>query len=490
MRTSGILLPITALPSPYGIGTLGKAAFDFIDFLKAAGQKNWQILPVGPISYGDSPYQSFSSFAGNPYFIDLDLLAQQGFLHANDYQNYNWCHSDTYVDYDKIFDSRFIVLRKAFSTAFPNIKEQVEQFRKENSHWIEDYALYMAVKFHFGQRALQTWDTDIKLRQPQAMEKYKKLLQEDVDFWACLQYWFFEQWNALRSYANKNEVKIIGDVPIYVALDSADVWANMDIFELDDAKNPIEVAGCPPDAFSEDGQLWGNPLYNWQALKEQNYAWWIARVKACATLYDTVRIDHFRGFAGYYAIPFGDTTARNGKWKQGPDYALFEAIKNALGEIDIIAEDLGFLTPDVVELVEKTGYPGMKILQFAFDSREESDYLPHNYTPNTVVYTGTHDNDTMTGWLATVPKEDLAFACKYLNVNADTLTTFDFIRAIYASVSNLAIAQMQDFLAVGSEGRMNIPSTIGSNWKWRVQKEQLSTELADKIANLVTLYSR
>lgn len=490
MRTSGILLPITALPSPYGIGTLGKAAFEFVDFLKAAGQKNWQILPVGPISYGDSPYQSFSSFAGNPYFIDLDLLAQQGFLHANDYQNYNWCHSNTYVDYDKIFDYRFIVLRKAFSSAFPKIKKQVEEFRTENSHWIEDYALYMAVKFHFGQRALQTWDEDIKLRQPQAMEKYKKLLQEDVDFWACLQYWFFQQWNMLRSYANKNGIKIIGDVPIYVALDSADVWANMDIFELDDAKNPIEVAGCPPDAFSADGQLWGNPLYNWDALKKQNYAWWIQRVKACASLYDTVRIDHFRGFAGYYAIPFGEKTARKGEWKQGPGYALFEAIKNALGNIDIIAEDLGFLTPDVVELVEQTGYPGMKILQFAFDSREESDYLPHNYTNNTVVYTGTHDNDTLTGWLESVPKSDLAFACKYLNVSADTLTNFDFIRVIYASVSGLAIAQMQDFLQIGSEGRMNIPSTMGTNWKWRVQKEQLSSTLATKIADLVKIYSR
>ncbi|MEG2295677.1 MAG: 4-alpha-glucanotransferase, partial [Oscillospiraceae bacterium] len=367
---------------------------------------------------------------------------------------------------------------------------QVQKFRTQNSNWIEDYALYMAVKFHFGQRALQTWDEDIKLRKPQAMEKYKKLLQDDIDFWACLQYWFFEQWQSLRDYANQNGIKIIGDVPIYVALDSADVWANMDIFELDDAKNPIEVAGCPPDAFSVDGQLWGNPLYNWERLKEQNYAWWIDRVRACANLYDTVRIDHFRGFAGYYAIAFGEKTARKGEWKQGPGYALFEAIKNALGETDIIAEDLGFLTPDVIELVEKTGYPGMKILQFAFDTREESDFLPHNYTNNTVVYTGTHDNDTMAGWLKGASKEEIAYACAYLNVAGDTPNNFDFIRAIYASVSKLAIAQMQDFLEIGSEGRMNIPSTIGLNWKWRVQKQQLSSTLASKIAKLVKLYSR
>lgn len=490
MRASGILLPVSSIPSAYGIGAFSKEAYEFVDFLKESGQTYWQILPLGPTGYGDSPYQSFSTFAGNPYYIDLEKLIQAGFLTREQCQDYDWGESENYVDYEKIYLSRFKVLKKVFEKSEIENNDAFCTFVKENDFWLADYALYMAVKDSFQGKSWSEWDEDIRLRKPEAIEKYSSQLKEQILFYEFQQYLFADQWMQLKKYANERGIRIIGDIPIYVAFDSADTWANPELFQFDENCMPTGVAGCPPDSFSATGQLWGNPLYRWEYHRETGYAWWMQRISYCYKLYDVVRIDHFRGFDEYYNIPFGDTTAQFGKWEKGPGYDLFRVMKEKLGDKAVIAEDLGFLTPSVIELVKKTGYPGMKILQFAFDSREESDYLPHNYSSNSVVYTGTHDNDTTMGWYQTVGEHDRSFAKKYLNIKDDEDMVWNFIRAAIASVSDIAIIPMQDYLSLGSEARINVPSTLGNNWKWRMIKGQTDKELAEKICKMCKLYGR
>lgn len=487
-RSSGILMHISSLPSPYGIGTLGKEAFRFVDFLKKSGQHYWQVLPLGPTSYGDSPYQSFSVFAGNPYFIDLELLCQEGLLTPEECQSYDWGDDPEQVDYEKIFHSRFLILEKAFQRSQET--KQVAAFRKKHTDWIEDYALYMAIKEEMNLAAWKDWDEEIRLRKPDALTKYQVRLKERINFYIYLQYKFYQQYYRLKQYANRNQVKLIGDIPIYVAEDSADTWANTSLFYYDKECHPIDVAGCPPDAFSATGQLWGNPLYRWDKMKLDGFQWWLRRIRAVTQMYDLTRIDHFRGFESYYAIPAQDLTAEFGEWRKGPGMALFQAIREELGEIDLIAEDLGFITPEVRQLREDAGYPGMKIMQFAFDSRDESDYLPHNCNPDSVIYTGTHDNDTVGGWYHTAPAADVAHAMDYLNIRDQEEFHWDFIRGAWSSVCDLAIAQMQDFLGLDSSARMNTPSTLGNNWQWRMQAGAASDALAKKIFHLTKLYCR
>lgn len=494
MRKSGILLPISSIPSQYGIGTFSKEAYAFIDFLSLAGQKIWQILPLGPTGYGDSPYQSFSTFAGNPYYIDLEALVKTGWLTTKECESYDFGSNLQYVDYEKIYASRFKVLRKAFERAGKKHFEQekaYQDFVNSNAFWLDDYTLYMAIKNNFGGISWTEWDDEIKLRKQDAMEAYKLKYKEDVDFYKFLQYLFYTQWIALKSYANEKGIEIVGDIPIYVAFDSADTWANPRLFQLDDTCTPIVVAGCPPDAFTETGQLWGNPLYDWDYHKKTNFAWWMKRIAYCFQLYDVVRIDHFRGFDEYWSVPYGDPTAEKGKWCKGPGYAIFDTMKKTLGERKVIAEDLGYMTESVMELVKRTGYPGMKILQFAFDSKEESIYLPHNYTKNCVVYTGTHDNDTTLGWYTSLAKEDRKFADKYLNIRDDEEEVeWEFIRAAISSVADIAIIPMQDYLGLDETARINIPSTLGDNWKWRMKKNVCTDKLAERIKKLSKLYGR
>lgn len=489
MRASGILMPVFSLPSPYGIGTFGKSAYAFADSLHRAGQKYWQILPLGPTGYGDSPYQSFSTFAGNPYLIDLDLLCEDGLLTGAECRAASWGENPEQVDYAALSRARLPLLKQAFGRFDPEDAGFLA-FRQETP-WLSNYALYMAVKQQYGQRPWQEWDEDIRLRRPEAMARFQASCAEEIAFTCFVQYLFFRQWNRLKQYVNGLGIRIIGDLPIYVALDSADAWAHPELFQMDGDCRPVRVAGCPPDAFSATGQLWGNPLYDWPRHAETGYAWWIERIRSAFSLYDTVRIDHFRGFDEYYAIPWGDPTAEFGRWEPGPGYDFFRAVQQKLGRLDIIAEDLGFLTPSVHRLLRRSRYPGMKVLQFAFDSREESDYLPHNYDKNCVVYTGTHDNDTLAGWYREISRADRAFARRYLNLGRKSCYNWDFIRAAYASTAGLAIIPMQDFLELGSEARINIPSTLGgNNWKWRMQEGAFSDALAERIAALARLYSR
>lgn len=490
MRKCGVLMPVSSLPSRFGIGGFSKEAYDFVDFLAEGGQSLWQILPLGPTGYGDSPYQSFSTFAGNPYYISLDALIEQGLLTEEECEAADYGNHPNYVNYEKIYNSRFALLRKAFNRADIENDTNYKKFVEDQSAWLKDYAMYMAIKDSLGGVAWIEWDEDIRLRKPAAMAHYEETLKEDIAFYSYLQYLFATQWSALKAYANGKGINIIGDIPIYVAFDSADTWANPELFQLDEENIPTAVAGCPPDAFSATGQLWGNPLYRWDYHKKTGFAWWIRRLAYCFTIYDVVRIDHFRGFDEYWAIPYGDPTAEFGRWEKGPGYALFEAMKKALGNREVIAEDLGFLTPSVLKLVKKTGYPGMKVLQFAFDSREESDYLPHNYTHNCVVYTGTHDNDTVMGWIPAMSRKDLAFAKKYIGVKRTSDICSNLIRMAYASVADTAIIPIQDYLELGSEARINTPSTLGGNWEWRMSAQDCTSQLAARMLELATVYGR
>jgi 4-alpha-glucanotransferase len=483
-------MPISSLPSPYGIGTMGKAARKFIDFLEKAGQKYWQILPICQTSYGDSPYQSFSSFAGNPYFIDLEYLCREKLLTKKECESFAWGSNPSYVDYGTLYESRYALLRKAYVRFQKNIPQDYASFCKKEKEWLDEYALFMALKDANGGVSWLEWEPDFKRRKEEALEEARKTYASDIDFYCMLQYLFFKQWRELKAYANGKGIDIIGDVPIYVALDSADVWANPTQFYLDKNLNPIEVAGCPPDAFSEDGQLWGNPLFRWDVMKKDGFTWWTKRVKAVASLYDIVRIDHFRGFDSYYAIPAKDDTAKNGKWKKGPGMALFETLEQNLGKLPIIAEDLGFLTPSVHKLLKDSGFPGMKVIQFAFDAREDSDYLPHNYPTNCVVYTGTHDNDTVMGWMKTAPKQSVKFAKEYLNLTEEEGYNWGMMRAAWSSVADLAIVPLQDIIGLGSEARINIPSTLGNNWKWRATEDQINNKLAKRVYKYVQMYGR
>ncbi len=489
-RSSGILMHITSLPSPYGIGTFGKEAYKFVDFLIKSNQSYWQILPIGPTSIGDSPYQSFSTFAGNPYFIDFDILKEEGLLKEEDYKNVDFGDNPLKVDYEKIFNHKMPILRKAFNNSKDKYKEEIKKFKEKNKNWLEDYALYMAIKGEFNLKSWQEWDEDIKIRKKEALDYYKNKLKEEIEYFIFIQYMFFKQWSKLKNYANRNGIKIIGDIPIYVAEDSVDAWANTNVFLLDKNKIPKVVSGCPPDDFAKTGQLWGNPIYDWDYLEKTNYKWWIERIKGNISLYDVTRIDHFRGFESFWQIPYGEKTAIKGKWVKGPGMKLFNQINKELGQVNIIAEDLGYLTKEVIDFKNETGYPGMKVLEFAFDSREESDYLPHNYNKNCIVYTGTHDNDTVVGWKSSAPKEDVEFAKKYLNIKDEKDFNWGFIRGALSSVANLSIIQIQDYLGLDSKGRMNIPSTLGGNWQWRIDEKVLDDKLAKKIGSMTRLYGR
>ena len=489
-RSSGILLPISSLPSPYGIGTLGKAAYAFADFLHAAGQKYWQLLPLGPTSYGDSPYQSFSTFAGNPYFIDLDLLAEDGLLDRAELAAINWGTEPRYVDYGKIYESRFTILRKAFHKGFDRDRAAVEAFRKENP-WLANYALYMAVKSHFDMKCWLDWpDEAIRLRKPEAVERYTKELREDVDFYTYLQFLFYRQWTALRDYIHSLNIRIIGDLPIYVAMDSADLWAEPEFFQLGEGHVPTEVSGVPPDYFSADGQLWGNPLYDYDAMKKDGFGWWIRRVEGASRLFDVIRIDHFRGLESYWAVPYGDKTARNGRWRKGPGMDLVGVLTSWFHGLDFIAEDLGFLTPEVHKLLSDSGLPGMKVLEFAFDSRESSNYLPHTYERNCVCYVGTHDNETVMQWRSTAAPADITYARRYLGLNEAEGFHWGMIRGGMGSVADTFVAQMQDYLGLGSEGRMNTPGTSYGNWQWRLLPGEATASLANKIRRYTKMYGR
>ena len=491
MRRAGILMPITALPSPYGVGSLGQAARDFIDFLKKSGQSCWQLLPVGQTGYGDSPYQSFSSYAGNPYFIDLELLTADGLLAPEDYQGLDWGSDPERVDYGLLYRNRYPVLRKACKALLARKDPDFLTFREENRDWVEDYALYMSLKEKNDNRSWFEWPEGQRLRKPQALAQARKKLKEDVDFWTAVQFLFFRQWEAMKTYANEKGISIIGDLPIYVAGDSADVWANPDQFQLDENGLPTEVAGCPPDAFTADGQLWGNPLFDWEKMKREGYRWWLRRITFQFRIYDTLRIDHFRGFEAYYAIPYGDSTARNGRWRKGPGLDFFNTVNETLGKRDIIAEDLGFLTEGVHAMRRATGYPGMKILEFAFDDRKKgSDYLPHCYPANCVVYAGTHGNDTIQGWMVNTDPKTVAYARDYLRLTPEEGWNWGMMRGAWASPADLAIMQLQDVLGLGSEARMNTPSTLGGNWQWRALPGVCTPRLARKLKADMQTYQR
>ena len=493
-RSSGILFHPTSLPGKYGIGTLGKEAYAFIDFLKKSRQKLWQIFPLGPTGYGDSPYQSFSSFAGNPYLIDFDLLIEAHLLSEEDLRDVFFGDNEEYIDYGAIYNQKYPLLRRAYenfkSSDNHEMRENLEHFKRENASWLNDYSLYISLKNHFNGLPWNEWAHDIKNREHGAMEHYRNELADDIEYHNFIQFLFFKQWGDVKRYANENGIKIIGDIPIFVAADSSDAWANPEIFLFDEERKPVKVAGVPPDYFSATGQLWGNPLYNWQKLKESNYSWWVERVRANLSTCDIIRIDHFRGFEAYWAVPYGDDTAINGQWEPGPGIDLFNAIKSQLGELPIIAEDLGLMTQGVIDLREATGFPGMKILGFAFDSGEENDYLPHTYTKNCVVYTGTHDNDTLIGWFQKAKEEDRQFARDYLNSRSDDEIHWDAIRGAWSSVANMAISPVQDFLGLGSEARINTPGVAAGNWQWRLKHGVLTDELAERIAKLTKVYSR
>jgi 4-alpha-glucanotransferase len=490
-RSSGILLHISSLPSPHGIGTLGKEAYAFVDFLQRAGQRYWQMLPVGPTGYGDSPYQSTSTYAGNSYLIDLDQLVATGLLKRNEVKRIFWGKDPEKADFPTLYEERGRLLHIAFERFEKNDQSEIHFFYDRNREWLPDYALYMALKNHFGMKSWEDWeDSSIRFRDPGALHRYGVMLAEEIRYHIFVQFTFSQQWEALRSYAIEKGVAFIGDLPIYVPLDSSDVWACPDCFQLDEERFPRAVGGVPPDYFSETGQLWGSPLYEWDTMKEDGYSWWMRRIANTASRFDIIRIDHFRGLESYWSIPYGETTAINGTWIKGPGMHFIERVKDNFPNLEFIAEDLGFLTKEVVYMLEASEYPGMKVLEFAFDSRESTGYLPHNHIPNSVVYTGTHDNDTVSGWLNTTRKETLQYAKEYFGLNSKEGYNWGLIRGAVSSVSNLSIIQMQDFLDLPSSARMNTPSTLGNNWAWRLKKGQINQGLAKKIRRITELYGR
>ncbi len=470
MRACGVLMPVFSLPSYYGIGTLGSEAYRFADQLKEAGQSYWQVLPMGPTGFGDSPYQSYSTFAGSPYYIDLELLIEEGLLTEIECEEEDF-GSGRRVDYAKLYNGREKLLRKAFARSKFLQEPEYAAFTEAND-WLEDYAMFMAIRKHLHGLRWDMWPMDIRDRKPEAMAEYAALLKDEILFEKFMQYMFCSQWGRLKAYAAAQGLKMIGDLPIYVAFDSADCWAQPELFQFDQNHQPKAVAGCPPDAFAKTGQLWGNPLYDWKFHKKDKFGWWIKRMRHAFGMFDLVRIDHFRGFDEYYSIPYGDPTAENGTWEKGPGNALFKAMKAELGEVPVIAEDLGFMTDGVRKLLKDTAFPGMKVLQFAFSDGQDSEYLPHNHTKNCVVYTGTHDNQTTAGWLAEMKPEDLAFTARYLTHGrgAETMTVRDVVCAALGSVADLAIVPIQDYLELDNEARINIPGTAQGNWNWRMKR--------------------
>lgn len=494
-RSAGILLPISSLPSKYGIGSFSKSAYEFVDWLKDAGQSYWQILPLVPTSYGDSPYQSFSTYAGNPYFIDLDELIEEGVLTQEEVDSADFGSEEDSVDYEKLYNNRYPLLRKAYERSDISKNPEYRRYMKENGWWLQDYALFMAVKGRFDGAAWTEWAEDIRLRYDYAMDYYRRELYFDIEFHQYLQFTFYKQWMKLKAYANSKGVLLIGDIPIYVAMDSADTWANPEMFQLDQNNVPLAVAGCPPDGFSATGQLWGNPLYRWDYHEKTGFDWWMKRLYYCFEMYDVVRIDHFRGFDEYYSIPYGAETAIDGHWEKGPGMALFGRMRQVLGNREVVAEDLGYMTDTVRQLVKDSGFPNMKVLEFAFDSRDTgsaSDYLPHNYSENCVAYTGTHDNETIIGWFESITEEEKKMARDYLwdDQCAEKELYWPMISLIMRSRANLCIVPMQDYLGLGNEARMNQPSTVGKNWKWRAVKSQFSEELQKKIRKATRIYGR
>lgn len=515
-RQCGILLPVSSLPSRYGIGAFSREAYRFVDRLKEAGQQYWQILPLGPTGYGDSPYQSFSAFAGNPYFIDLEQLVREKLLTRAECNRADFGQDPGDIDYGKLYENRFPLLRKAYERwkvqqTVAGVPEAAEMpaagagvpeagktperqaaVRETLGEETREYCFYMAVKNHFGGKSWELWDEDIRLRQPEAVERYQKELSDEIRFYEFQQIKFEEQWRKLKAYANDRGIRIIGDIPIYVAFDGADTWSHPELFQFDQDGKPEGVAGCPPDAFSATGQLWGNPLYRWDYHRKTGFAWWLKRMEYSYRMYDVVRVDHFRGFDEYYSIPYGDATAEFGHWEKGPGLELFQVMKKKLGELDIIAEDLGFLTPSVLELVKDTGFPGMKVLEFAFDDTRSSAYLTHKYPENCVVYTGTHDNQTLKGWYETLDPAGKQFSVDYLGNRWTPREEihWDFIRLALRSVARLAVIPFQDYLGLGDEARINEPSTLGKNWKWRMDKDAFTPELAQQCRSLACWYGR
>ena len=494
-RTAGILMPISSLPGKYGIGCFNLKAYEFVDFLRDAGQTYWQILPIHPTSYGDSPYQSFSTFAGNPYFIDLEALIAEGVLSNDECDSVFFGDEEDDINYAALYDGRKILLTMAYERSRISENPEYQKFTADNGWWLEDYALFMALKDFFNGQCWYEWPEDIRLRYDYALDHYRRELYFDIEYQKYLQFKFFQQYGWLKNYANSQGVKIIGDIPIYVAMDSADTWANPRLFQLDERNMPTAVAGCPPDGFSATGQLWGNPLYRWDYHRETGFDWWLTRLWYVYRLYDVTRIDHFRGFDEYYSIPYGHKTAEFGHWEKGPGIELFRRAEEVLGWHEVIAEDLGFVTDSVRQLVRDSGFPGMKVLQFAFDSRDTGsarDYLPHNYTENAVVYTGTHDNDTTIGWFEAISDDDWNLAREYLCdfYTPDEEMDQPFVALAMQSIARMCIIPMQDYLGLGTEARMNTPSTIGCNWRWRMTEDQFTEDLCRDILAKTRRYGR
>ena len=490
-RSSGILVHITSLPSRHGIGTLGKAAYDFVDFLKQAKQRYWQILPICPPGYGDSPYQAFSTFAGNPYLIDLDLLCEQGLLLPEEIESVNWGAREDQADFRAMYRSRLRVLHGAFRRFEKAPDAEFDAFCSREADWLSEYALFMAVKGYFRDGPWTDWPLDIRLHQPEAIERYRKLLESDIRFHSFLQFCFDRQWRALHAYARENGVSIIGDIPIYVPLDSADVWSRPENYQLSRTRRPYVVAGCPPDGFNANGQYWGNPIYDWEEMEKDGFSWWIQRLRAAGARFDVVRIDHFRGIESYWSIPAVNRTARRGKWVKGPGMKLIRAIQAGCPDTEFIAEDLGFLTPEVLQLVKDSGFPGMKVLEFAFDPREPSNYLPDRYDENCICYTGTHDNETLVQWCEGLSEQSEQYARQYLRLTQQDDLPDAIIEAGMRSRAQLFVAQMQDYLRLGAEARMNEPGRLlASNWRWRMTAEQLTPALAEKISGLTEAAER
>lgn len=492
-RSSGILLHISSLPSPYGIGSLGREAYAFVDQLVRARQSYWQVLPLGPTGYGDSPYQTFSAFAGNPYFIDLDTLVGEGLLDRSALEAIDWGSPARQVDYGRIYFNRFSVLKSAFARAAQNAEQMraLDAFARQNADWLDDYALFMSLKDENGGVAWGEWPYETRMREQSALDSARERLQESIRFYQFIQWLFFEQWAKLKAYANEQGVKIVGDLPIYVPLDSADVWSAPEEFQLDEERRPRCVAGVPPDYFSEDGQLWGNPIYDWDYMKQTGFAWWIRRMRSAATLFDCLRIDHFRGLSSYWSVTASAKTARDGVWVQGPGIDFVNTIKAACPQMEVIAEDLGYLTDEVRSLLSESGFPGMKVLQFAFDSREPSNYLPHTYGRHCVCYAGTHDNTTTAGWFTEADSLAVSYAAEYLGLNEREGYVWGMLRGGMGSVSGLFVSQMQDYIGLDAQGRMNIPGTLGgNNWRWRLLPGEFTDELIEKIAAMTTLYGR
>ena len=490
-RQSGVLMHISSLPGKYGIGSFGKSAYDFVDFLVRSKQTYWQILPLGPTSYGDSPYQSFSAFAGNTHFLDFDQFVQEGLLTTEELAG-NWGEDAMTVDYALIYERRRPILEKVVQRFLERGDlSDYHRFVEEKAEWLEPFAEYMAIKESFDMKSWSNWtDEEIKRRHPEALANYREKLADKLEYHRVTQYLFDKQWKALKHYANERHIQIIGDMPIYVAEDSVEMWATPHYFKTDEVGNAACVAGCPPDGFSPLGQLWGNPIYNWRAMKLDGFTWWIKRLRASFELFDVVRIDHFRGFAAYWEIPAGATDATGGQWVKGPGYDLFEAVKNELGDLPIIAEDLGFMDDAVIELREATGFPGMKIVEFGFmGASPSSTDLPHYYPVNSVSYTGTHDNDTVLGWYNSASEEERNFCNRYLN-RTDEPISYAMLRSLYGSVSKMTIATMQDLLQLDTTARMNIPSTLGGNWVWRMQEGDITSEVENFLLEITKLYDR